>query len=50
MEVVVQNRKEGAEVIRQAGGPYVFQGEGGAASASLTKGEIAMPGVSDGEG
>ena len=50
MEVIIQYREKGAKVIRWAGGPYVFQREGGAASASLSKGEAPVPGVPNWEG
>ena len=49
LEVIIQDREKGAKVIRWARGPYVFQGEGGVASASLPEGEIAMPCVSNWE-
>ena len=49
LEVVIQDRGKRAKVIRWAGGPYVFQREGGAASASLSKGEAPVPGVSNWE-
>ena len=49
LEVVIQDGEKGAEVIRRARGPYMFQGESGAAFASLPKGEISMPGVSNRE-
>ena len=50
LEVCVQDKEKGVKVIRQARGPYVFQREGGVASASLPQGESPVPGVPNREG
>ena len=48
-ETFMQDKKTRTEIVGWAGSPDMFQGEGCTAATGLPKGELAVPGVSNGQ-